>query len=305
MKKLFAEPLVHFLLIGGTLCLLFSMFSSQSIFPRSSLDIVIDDEVLARYFQFQNKSFKVAAAQQRIASMTFLEKEDLVDDYVRDEVLYREAIALGLEQNDEVVRRRLIQKMEFINQGFYSELPSIQEADLERFYKENIDLYQVTESISFTHVFLPVKNASDTAMVKLAATALLAELESQSVPFEDAGKYGKRFLFNRNYTERDRDYIGSHFGAGFEDVIFDLSVDELWQGPIQSQYGFHLVIVRSLSEARDSTLSEVASQVLSDLRRENLQARKNEGLVELVKKYQVIKDYQQGSQPQAKQLEAQ
>lgn len=295
-KKVLAEPLLQFFIIAAVLVAVVEGFSSQSLMPDSEKQIRIRDDSLEKFLQFQTKKFLEGEAKARIAAMTTDEKKELVDEYVRSEVLYREALALSLDENDEVVRRRLIQKMEYVSQGFYSDLPEIDEEEIVSYFEANPDLYRQAATISFTHVYLPnEKNEiTENSPIGLAAaqTTLLA-LNDKKVPFENAAKFGRRFLFNRNYIERDGDYIASHFGEVFQQSIFEYEVKDQWQGPVQSKYGFHLVMLSARSPAKMPALNEVAPQILGALRRKKLADLKQTAVDLQVKKYNVINELSQ------------
>ncbi len=276
MKKLFSEPLVHFCLIGASLYLALTLLA-----PSDEADariIEVNDRALNNYLQFQTKSF--GEGQNAFAKLNEAQRKQLTESFIRDEALYREAMSLGLDNNDEILRRRLIQKMEYVAQGFYDELPAIDEAQLKEYFSSNIENYRKAATTSFTHVFIPQGDSEN-------AQALLESLNRQSVRFEDSGKFGQRYLYHRNYVDRSDDYIRSHFGQEFQQSLFDLSARNVWQGPLSSLQGSHLVLIKNLAASRLPTLKEVAPAVLADLQREQQQAMQREAVAKIVNKYQV------------------
>ena len=290
MKRLFTEPLVQFFVLGLMLFLLISYISPSQMRGDSAKDISVDEKVLMEYVQFQRKSFDSETASNLLASMSSDQRKDLIDNYVRDEALFREAMALGLNTNDEIIRRRLIQKMEYIAQGFYNDIPSLTEDDLRAYFGSNTDLYRIASATTFTHVFISLQKYQSQDGLKRAkhvAENLLQDLQQDQVSFDQAGKYGDRFLYNLNYVERTPSYIASHFGGDFEEALFALDVTDQWQGPIQSQYGWHLVMLKNKSEARDPRLEEVAQIVLADAQRDQQRQIKATAIKELVDKYSV------------------
>ena len=292
MRTLVKEPLFHFLVLGLIFYGLAGILAPAGLETESPMEIHITKDKLTEYLQFQQKSFRPEQAEAVLRVMSHSDRELLIDNYVRDEALYREAIALGLDNNDEIIRRRLIQKMEYIAQGFYNELPAIDETALQRYFIENQQQYRVEPSITFTHVFISNSNhdespASDSLSKTDLVSGTLAELKQLAVPFEDAGRYGDRFLYNLNYVERTPAYIANHFGKHFSEAVFDMSVSSEWQGPLKSEYGAHLVLIKDKSVSRIPDLEEVADLVLADTQREQQRETRLAAIKTLVDKYSV------------------
>lgn len=286
MKTIFAEPLMQFVGIGLALFITAQLFSPEQLQSENTFDITVDNKALIHYLQLQAKSFSADDAEKKFSALSAKETQTLIDDYVRDQVLFREAMALGLDANDEVIRRRLIQKMEYIAQGFYQDIAPLDEAALDRFFTENRADYRVDASVSFTHVFFDSKKHGSAAAKQLAQREL-AELNAKGVAFSDAAQFGDRFLFNRNYIERTADYIHGHFGDDFEAQLFTLEPDSQWQGPFPSAYGFHLLLMKDITESRLPELEEVSGIVLTDARRQQQQALKKQAVDQLIEKYSV------------------
>jgi len=287
---LLAEPLVQFIVLGLLLYIALGIFAPERLVMQDSSVIVVDDEHLKTYLQFQRKSFAAESAQQLLGAMSGEQKQQLIEDYVRDEALFREALALGLNENDEIIRRRLIQKMEYLAQGFYNQIPQLSEQQLIDYFTDNEQHYQLPASITFTHVFLKVNarnRSKETQTTLSAANKLRTTLNNKSVLFSQAGQYGDRFLYNLNYVDRDSDTIASHFGSTFQQSLFALDSSKAWQGPIQSDYGVHLVLISNKTARRLPMLSEVAAAVLADARREQQSELKNKAIAEIINQYRI------------------
>ncbi len=287
MKKFFKEPLVQFIVAGAVLFLITHYFSQNQTGNTSAYEITVNDETLMQYLQSQAKSFGTEGVRQYFTNLPDHEKKTLTDDFIRDEALFREALALGLDDNDEVIRRRLIQKMEYIAQGFYNELPELNEADLTVYFQQHQESYRIAASVSFTHVFFSAKKHGGAKACLKLAKQQLAKLNKNQVPFEDASRFGDRFIYSRNYIERTRDFISSHFGEDFQQVVSKLRAGDKWQGPLHSDYGIHLVLLKKTTPSRLPKLSEVAHAVLSDAQRDQRQAMKRDAITELVNKYTI------------------
>ncbi|KZL18382.1 hypothetical protein PsAD2_02606 [Pseudovibrio axinellae] len=266
MRRLFSEPLIQFMVLGLVLFVAVELVAPDQLYSNDRKQIIVDDTALTQYMQFQAKSFTPDNAEQKFASLAPAEQNRLAQDYVRDQVLYREALALGLEKNDEIIRRRLIQKMEFIAKGFVEDAKPPSESDLNAFFAANRSDYIDEAAISFTHIYLPHHKESATKAAAEAET-LLPRLNKNKTTANEASEYGKRFHFNRSYQVRTKTLISSHFGESFAKAAFSLKPADHWQGPIISQYGAHLLWVNASMPSRLPELSEVAPIVLQDYRR--------------------------------------
>ena len=107
------------------------------------------------------------------------------------------------------------------------------------------------------------------------------------VPFENASRHGERFLYNRNYVNREDDEVASHFGQPFQRALFDLSASEQWQGPLQSTYGWHLVLLVKSTEAYIPEFDAVSSSVFADAQRHQQFEVKRQAIDKLMAKYQI------------------
>ena len=291
MKKIFREPLFQFLLIA-LLLLGGERLINADDYADQQYQIVVDDQVLLQFMQLQAKTFKPEQAMAALKALSAEDRQRLVDDYARNEALFREAMALNLDKNDQVIRRRLIQKMDYLAQGFYDEVAPLTEADLQTYYKEHRQDYKKPASATFTHVFISSEKRS-VEEAKNLAVELHRQLIAEQVPFENAPGYGERFLYHRNYVNRDDDEIGSHFSNGFQQQLFDYQISDQWQGPVQSNYGWHLVLLVKNTPAYIPEFTEIASTVFADAQRQRQQEIKSKTIDGLVSKYTVSEQGQQ------------
>ncbi|MEJ6774325.1 MAG: peptidylprolyl isomerase [Porticoccaceae bacterium] len=285
MRKLLKEPLVQFLLIALVLLGGERVINADD-YANEQYNILIDDQVLLQFMQLQAKTFKPNDAKAALEALNTEDRQRLADDYARNEVLFREAMALNLNKNDQIIRRRLIQKMDYLAQGFYDEAQPLTEDDLRAYYAEHKQEYKKPASATFTHVFI----SSDSRAVEDAkgiADALLQTLNTKLVPFENAPRFGERFLYNRNYVNRDDDEIGSHFGEAFQQQIFAFEISDSWQGPVQSSYGWHLVLLKKNTPAYIPEFDESSSAVFADAQREQQHQTKRQAIDKLMAKYKI------------------
>ena len=291
MRKLLKEPLIQFLLIA-LLLLGGERLINANDYANEQYSILIDDQVLLQFMQLQAKMFKPSQAKAALEAMNADDRQRLVDDYARNEVLFREAMALNLNKNDQIIRRRLIQKMDYLAQGFYDEAEPLTEDDLRIYYAEHNQEYKKAASATFTHVFIS-SDSREVSQAKDIADSLLKTLNTEQVPFENAPGFGERFLYNRNYVNRDDDEIGSHFGDDFKQSVFAFEVADRWQGPVQSSYGWHLVLLKKNTPAYIPEFEEISSAVFADAQRQQQRQTKREAINKLMAKYKISDQGQQ------------
>ena len=289
MKKsiqLFKDPLVHFLLAGLGLFLIFNLVSPN----RGDLDpktVIVDREAILVHVQNTSKMFDPVLAAKKFDGMNEKQKDFLINDYIREEVMFREAVALGLDKEDYVMRRRVIQKLDFITDDIIERLVEVNDIVLNQYFKENKDDYYVEAFITLTHIFFDAEKHSNDELVKLAADKK-NELNMKSVIFSDAIKHGDRFHYHVNYVEKTYDFIQSHFSEKMAGQVFSLTPsDKDWYGPFQSQYGQHLVMISKKQEGRYPTLEEVGRQVEMDYQRKEKMKRKDEAVKRIINTYNV------------------
>ncbi len=281
---------MQFLVGGVILFLLVEVLANAKSMSNGLHDIVVDQNALASYLRFQSRAFAANAPEAPLLALDPGEQEQLIADYVSDEVLYREALARGLDENDEVIRRRLIQKLEFITRGLLENTTTISEAELQKYFSTHIRDYTVDASITFTHVFLDArKHGKDGAL--LLAEELCDRLNARSVPFEEAPQYGDRFHFHRNYVDRTTEYVESHFGPDMAEQVFSMTPSkDGWAGPFVSPYGAHLVMITRILPSRIPEFEEVAGYVLEDARRFKIDQARRDALEQMMSRYNVRRE---------------
>lgn len=285
IKKLFREPLAQFLAIA---LLLFGgeRWINAEDYAYDQYRIEVGESELLQFMQQRAKTFKPDQAVAALARLKPQDRQRLVDDYVREEVLFREAMALNLDSNDPIIRRRLIQKMDYLAQGFYDQAEPLTEEDLRSYYAQNQQDYKKAAEATFTHVFISAQNRGGTEAQVMAA-GLLKQLNTEKVPFENASRYGERFLYNRNYVNREDDEIASHFGASFQQQVFAFDSEQQWQGPVQSDHGWHLVLLVKNTDAYTPAFEQVSAAVLADRQRQQQRDIKRQAIDKLIAKYQI------------------
>lgn len=291
MKRFLKEPLVHFLAAGLGLFVLFGLVNPADVNEDPNI-VVVDQDALLTFVQYRIKAFNPELAQRKLNSLSDEELQRLIDDYVREEVLYREAILLGLDQGDYVIRRRLVQKIEFITEGIAETTANVDAAALRRYFDANKADYYVEPYVTFAHVFFATENRPRAEALSLAQKKL-EELNRKGVPFSDAPQHGDRFLYHVNYVERTPDYVASHFGVPMSESLFSLQPNEfVWRGPFDSAYGVHLVMLTVNEPGREAALEELEDRVLEDARRARTREETEAAIKDVVEAYDVRVQYE-------------
>ncbi|MBF8269606.1 MAG: PPIC-type PPIASE domain protein [Gammaproteobacteria bacterium] len=287
MKQLLRQPLLHFLLIGGMLFLVFELISLKSAIAPDAKTIVINHEALLDFMQYRSQAFNRQYFSQQFDTMSPPDRQRLIDDLVREEVLYREALALRLNDNDYVIKRRLVQKLEFLTQGFISAGGGLTEAEIKVYYNDHKNEYYAQPFVTFTHVFFDYER-HNREQVRLLAENTLRELNGKQVAFADSLQYGDRFLYHANYVERTPDFVASHFGVATAEAIFALTPDDKhWYGPYESSYGLHLILLIKKESGRFPELAEIIERVRDDAEQARVREKTEAAINDIVKTYAV------------------
>jgi peptidyl-prolyl cis-trans isomerase C len=247
--RLLREPLLHFLLIGGVLFAADAALREDAA-PSDKVIRITDAEVDRLRAQWRKQ-------YQRLPSLT--ELQGLVDARVREEVLYREALAMGLDQDDSIIQRRLAQKLEFLIEDLAAARePS--DAELSAFFEERQAAYRLPGQVSFSQVFFSPDRRGRAA--EADASLVLAGLRAEALPAAAADQ-GDRFMMGASYSEQRPQDVEAVFGPEFVQALFEIEPGG-WSGPIPSAYGWHLVRTEARSPSRVPTLAQVADQVRHD-----------------------------------------
>jgi PPIC-type PPIASE domain len=249
MKKFLRDPLFHFLLIGAALFLAYRLTARPGNGSAPGKIVVT---------QAQIEHFVTAYATTFQRPPTDEELKGLVDDWVREEIAVREATALKLGQGDTVIRRRLRQKFEFVSEDIAKQVEPT-DADLEAYLKAHPDKFASEPSSTFIQIYFnPDKHGKNLAR---DAAQLLARL--QAGERVDPSRLGDVSLLQQSFIAIPASEVEKQFGASFAKAVTGLALG-LWQGPIPSGYGVHLVKITERFEGQPPALSKVRDTVRRD-----------------------------------------
>ncbi len=249
MKRFLREPLVHFLLIGAVLFGLYSFTQAGRTATASSKEIRLSlDELtqLVRLFQSQWRREPTPEEFNR-----------LVENKIQSEILYREALAMGLDRDDEIVKRRMAQKMQFLAEDVAAAREPTT-AELKSWYEKNGDKFAQPNRVSFRHLYFSPDRRGERARDDAAKAR--ARLAGQPEDSKLAKSLADPFMFQDYYRDRAPDYLGKEFGPQFAQAVEKL-VPGSWQGPIESGFGWHLVFVDTVIPGRVPAFEEIEPDV--------------------------------------------
>ena len=249
--KLLREPLLHFLFIGAAIYLLYGVFAEAVPEADDKTIVVTAGEI---------EWMQMAWRKRWNRPPTAAEFDGLIQQYIKETVLYREALTMGLNQHDQVIRRRLAQKLEFLAKDLVALTPPTEE-ELRTYFTEHQDRYQEPALYTFTQVFIDPDKRGDATLadVEKIKAALIAKGDA----IENASALGDGFMLQNYYPEKDQVEIQKLFGSGFAESLVELSTGQ-WHGPVLSGYGVHLVYVSHVSEPPVPVFAGVRERVVQD-----------------------------------------
>ncbi len=258
MNKIFSSSLFWFLLIGVVI------FVLDAWINQPTDRVVVDDRIVTRIAYLWESQMGRAPTEEEL--------RNLVDNWVNEEILFREAKRLGLDKEDTIVKRRLVQKMHFLAEEADVEEPD--EATLRDYFSTNATRYELPKRHSFSHVFYRQEPGEDERS-KLVGNA------------EWRGE-GDATMQSSTFVQKNEREVSSEFGVRFAASLAELQASDDWQGPLQSEFGWHLVRIDAVDEAAIPEFKVVEHLVLNDYLHEARTHAKLKQLTELKDQYEVI-----------------
>ncbi|SIN61495.1 Parvulin-like peptidyl-prolyl isomerase [Parasphingorhabdus marina DSM 22363] len=267
--KIFRDPITHFLLIGLVLVAINSIWTAWQ--GERGRTIHVSTEEMARLEKlWANTAGRLPTGEDR---------QMIIDQYVQDEVLMREAERLGLGDDDTIIRRRLAQKMDFLISD--NALAEPDEAELRQWFENNRDRFAASERRSFVHVYLSPERHG--AQVDAVAQDARRRLDAGA----DWQTLGDPFIQKRSYAALPQSEITRLFGTAFAERLFALERGQ-WSEPIGSAYGLHLVRVETIDSAADAEFEPIRAEVQAAWQEQQAIEARQQAIQDLVADYTVI-----------------
>jgi len=267
-KKIFRDPIFHFSLLGGALFMA-DFYASETPSERQSIEI---DQAQIEWMKSASKKEIGRLPGDR-------ELENLIDNFVREEVYFREALAMGLERDDVIVRRRLVQKLRFL----VEDVATVQtpgDEELRRLFDQLREYFLEPERFSFSHIYF--RHSREDARGDAQKSLVQLKGGKGKTPKQ----LGDPFMMRYHYANQNQPQIAESFGGDFAAQVASLAPGQ-WHGPFQSAYGWHLV---KLSEKRDSytpAFDDVKESVMAQWYQQQREKANDEAFERLQKTYQI------------------
>jgi parvulin-like peptidyl-prolyl cis-trans isomerase-like protein len=271
IKRLLKEPLLHFLALA---VLVFVGYGALNRFEAGKPEEIVVTESRAGRLAAQ-----FAAIWQR--QPTSAELKNLIDDYVKEEIFVREALALGLDKDDTIIRRRLRLKMEFMNSAD-SETLTPTDAELDKYLTANPGKFEIDSAYAFEQVLLSPDRHGD-KIDQDAASALQILRTKLEI---DPGELGDATLLPFRLELTGKAAVGQQFGPAFAEALERIAPGE-WSGPVESDFGLHLVRISEHRAGRVPALAEIRAAVEREWANDKRKALEEQRFATLLIRYRV------------------
>ncbi|MFU8814498.1 MAG: peptidyl-prolyl cis-trans isomerase [Pseudomonadales bacterium] len=259
LRRALQEPLLYFLLVGAGLFVVAERFGGEG-----DQRILVSNAEVARISDQWQAQMGRPPNENELAA--------LIEQWIREEIYYREARALGLDENDVIVRRRLAQKLAFLGEDLNGNRAA-DEQTLRAYHADHAERYAEPERFTFTHRYF-----SSDRRERAHADALAALAD---------GSEGDPFMLRQRYVERSQREIGELFGREFAAALRDLTLGD-WRGPVASAYGWHLIHLEGRQPSRPLGFDEVAQRVALDHQQEQRQRASETFYQSLRERYEIV-----------------
>jgi hypothetical protein len=273
--KLLREPLLHFVFIGAVIYALYGAFAESVVEETDKTIIVTAGEIEWMQSSWQKRWNRPPTAQ---------EFDGLIQQYIKETVLYREALTMGLNKHDQVIRRRLAQKLEFLAKDLVALTPPTED-ELLAYFDEHLARYQAPTLYTFTQVFFDPDKRGDATLDDAEAVKLT--LIAQGDAIEDPGALGDGLMLQNYYPQKDRAEIQKNLGSGFTDTLITLAPGQ-WHGPVLSGFGVHLVYVSSIIEQPPPAFAKLRERVVADWSLDRGEELNNKFYTSLREQYSIV-----------------
>ncbi len=276
LKKILSNPLFHFLILALLIYVIYGFFGDKQN-TDSERTIVVTPSTI----NWLEKSWE----KRWIRLPTEKELDGLIDQYVREKILSQEALNMGLDKDDVIIRRRLAQKFEFLTKDLI-QAPEPSEKELNNYFNDNKSKYKKPDLTTFTHIFFdPDKRGEKTLKDAEQSKIKLNKLEQ---PTEGIDQFGDTFMLQSYYPERTEQEILKLFGPKFAKAVSEEIPTGEWYGPVLSGYGTHLVYVDRRIQTPEPQFDALKELVIEDWKEKKRQEINDNFYKNLIARYNII-----------------
>lgn len=249
-QRFWREPLIHFFILGLAV---FGLHAALDRKPEATVNDPYLVEVSSADIEWMRTIFKKRMGR----GPTVQDLRGQVSQLIREQILSREAVAMGIDEGDIVVRRRLAQKMEFLFKDL-SAMTEPTEDDLRKYYFENRRKYEASPQVTFTQVYFSVENRGVEG-AKQAAQALIKE---DGDPYR-VPALGDASILSPGCRQCSEIEIRNRFGTDFAEAVKNLKPG-LWNGPVKSAYGFHAIYIHERQDTKLAKFRDIIDRIKND-----------------------------------------
>lgn len=271
------EPLFHFLLIGAAIYAFYGVYVDEGATDNERIVTVTAGEIQSLADRW-TRVWSRAPTDQELAG--------IVKDHVRIQVLYREAIAMGLDKGDTVVERRMAQKLELLAESLITPSEPSDEL-LNEWYVSNADRFKQPDLYTITHIFFDPEKHKDN--IHFDAKIVLEKLHSMGELPVDYSEYGDRIMLANVFVNRSQKELDAQFGSGFAEQIVGFEPG-IWDGPVSSGYGTHLVLVNGIVIASQPAYEEIKERLTREWMSEQVTELSERFIDGLISRYEIVID---------------
>ncbi len=275
IRQLTREPLFHFLLIGAGIYGAYALYGTPDEGIANNT-IVVDAGRIDLFISAWEQRWNRPPTEQEL--------NGLINQFIREDILYREAVGMGLDKDDPITRRRMAQKLEFLTRDIAS-LKEPLDGELESYFEDNKDKFQDPDLITFSHVFIDPDKRGDETLDD--AALLLSELQAAGSSDINVSGLGDRFMLQNYYPQKTELEIRKQFGSGFSAAVMQLEPGQ-WHGPVLSGYGTHLVYVDALEKAPAPVFADVKDSVFENWQAQQQEEFNEEFFESLKSRYEIV-----------------
>jgi len=277
LTRLFTEPLIQFLIIGACIYGAFALFGTPEEDFRDTRVHVDSARINAFISEWESRWNRPPTRE---------EIDGLIQSYIKEDVLYRQAVAMGLNEDDPITRRRMAQKLEFLTSDL-AMMVQPAEGELEQYFNENNEAYRAPDRMTFSQVFFDPDSRGNTTLED-AAEALL-KLQAAGVPTEESMQMGDGFMLQSDFVSVTATEAARQMGSGFVEAVVQLEPGS-WHGPVLSGYGLHLVYMYDYQKSPPAIFEDIQAAVLENWQLEQREKFNADFLENLKTRYEIVID---------------
>ena len=274
--KIVQNPITHVLLFGFFLAIILLIVFGIPTNEQDNRRVVITDNDVQQLWTSWKRTWQRDPTEKELRNQ--------LQNFVREEVLYREALKRNYDRDDIVIKRSLVRKMDFLAEG-QVQARDITEDEIKAYFNLRRERYRFPPRVSFVHIYFNLDQRGE--FTEIAVKEAIEKLQNRTLNDVDLEEYGDRFMLNNRFSDQTPREIQSQFGENFANMLIALEPGK-WHGPIASGYGLHAVFVEQRISSRLPDWQDVKSNILNDMLLEERAAAREQFYTEILRQYEVV-----------------